>query len=339
MNTTMQCFDERVFSGLLKSNFISDSVPEKSDINCEIEELKEKAGRLALTIFDLEKKDVTFASGRTFGNIFSQDIYGAGFTKGLSIILAYSICLEESRSESRSEAVITFAAKIQEITQNIFQRISSGDCKLSEVRKLAEQLDNYGGYYQRTQLSAFTAKTVISEGILRCPLEIDSYSGHLVAKVPLDLSQQLLDAYRSEIETYITDEGKKNLKLPYNIGFVAIAYKDELSSSKEKIESLLSSGKQVELSFKVPYIIPVRGDNRYSLVASVLIESPTITTIRSEMKLAPLYSEGRPLRYTFGAVHSPHLDYNNDSLIQKMRKCSALEPWMRFIDKHMEKNN
>jgi hypothetical protein len=334
MNTKL---DSTIVGGLLEPTFVSNSVPKDSKIDSEIERLKDKAGCLALTLFDPGKKDVSFGASKTFGNIFSEDIYGARFAKGLSIILAYLICLEEG-VEGRSEALRTFAGEVHSIGQNTFKRLSSGDHKLSDVRKSAEQLDNYGGYYQRTLLSQSIVQTIVSKGILNCRLEIDDFSGHLVARIPMDLSQQLLDAYRLEIQGYLTEEGRNHLNLPYNLGIVVVAYKDEFDSIPTgMIKSLL--GTQIGLSFKEPYIVPVRGDNRYSLVASILIESSDISRIRNEMKLTQLYSEGRPLRYTFGAVRTPHLECNNDELIQKMRKCAALEPWMQFIDKQVTKKN
>lgn len=335
--SVLQRSDSAAFAGLLTSDFVANSVPEETNIDPELELIKGKAALLALTMFDPGKREVRFGANATFGSVFSQDVYGAGFTKGLSILSAYLICLEEEGLSGQSKFVSKFTEKVQETANQIFKRISSGDCKLSDVRKMAEQIDNYGGYYQATKLSETAVKALTPGAPLKCPLEIDPNSGHLTAKISPDLSQQLLDVYRSEIETYLTEDGKKNLKLPFNTGFVIVAYKDELSTVPgEKLDAILHSNPHVNLSFQSPYVIPVRGDNRYSLVACTYMESPDIKTTRATMELGELYSEGRPLRFTFGAVYNAHLLCDDESLIKRMRQSQSLKPWMDFIDKKIE---
>lgn len=316
----------------LRGSFVDASLPIKSEIDSDLELIKGKASQLALAMFGQQEVIFGQSPAAKFSSIFSQELYGPGFTKGISTIFAYLICLEEMDFEGKSERIIKFSTEVQELAETIFSKISSGNHKLSEVRKQAEQLDNYGGYYNRTLLNADTAKKLIPEGILKCLLEIDPHSGHLVARITPNLSEQLLELYRSEIETYLADEGKNNLKLPYNLGIVTVAYKDELASiSKEKVEAILQPDRQISLLFKAPYVVPVRGDNRYTLVACILIESMDITNLRKELSLGELYSEGRPLRYTFGAVYNQSA-CGNDELIQKMRSCQRLTQWMQFID-------
>ncbi len=74
--------------------------------------------------------------------------------------------------------------------------------------------------------------------------------------------------------------------------------------STQELQTILIDTKTINLSFDKPYVVPVRGDSRYSLVASILISSADITKLREKMKLKLLYSEGRPLRYTFGVVRN-----------------------------------
>ncbi len=331
---SVQGVSGEAFGNLLQTKFVSGSIPNQSNINPKVEIIKGKAADLALAIFNPGKSDLYLSDELTFGKYFSQEIYGAGFTKGLAGIWAYLICLEEESNSCDDENVRKFSLEVNKASNDIFERLSKSDRQLSDVRKKSEQLDNYGGYYDITKLSDNHLHDIALEGSLIYPLEIDPYSGHLVAKLPKELAQQLLEAYRSEIETHLTEQGSKNLGLPNNIGFVVVAYKDELTNTPQNVlDSILKN--KVTVSFKQPYIVPVRGDNRYSLVASILVEAPEISIIRKELGLGELYSPGRPLRYTFGAVHNIPAEYDNETLIKKLRTSNALKPWMNFIDEHV----
>jgi hypothetical protein len=315
------------FAGLLKYEFVSTAIP--ATLNTTIEAIKDKAALLALTLFDPNNRDLHFGDDKTFGSLFSQNKYGAGFTKGLSILWAYLICLDETENELRSPDVLQFAEKVRQVGTDTLLRLKSGEKTLSDVRRQAEQIDNFGGYYNTVCLQADSVKNIVPEGVINVAVEIDAYSGHLVAKLPEDFSSQLLTSYRSEIESHLTEEGKKSLNLPYNTGFVVIAYKDELAKiSQEQVDQLLS--KRVDLSFNKPYAVPVRGDNRYALVASIIMDSKDITTIRESIGLKTLYSEGRPLRFTFAAVRNPHLPVDENTLLKRVQNSKFLKDWMLF---------
>lgn len=160
-------------------------------------------------------------------------------------------------------------------------------------------------------------------------VEIDVNSGALVANLPNDFSSQLLTSYRPEIESYLTEEGKKSLRLPYDTGSVVIAYRDELAKiSKEQVSQLVSE--RVNLSFKNPYGVPVFADTRFAFVACLYVDSPEIIKMRESMGLKPLYSEGKPLRLTFAAVHNPHLSISEDALLERVKNSKSLQDWMLF---------
>lgn len=315
------------FAGLLTTQFISAAKP--VTLNSSIETIKDRAALLSLTIYDPKNKDLHFTESNTFGSRFSQEQYGAGFTKGLSILWAYLICLDEAENELTSPEVSQFAEKVRQISKDVLSNLKDGETALSGVRKQAEQIDNFGGYYNTVGLQADTLKNIVPEGTLNVAIEIDPYSGHLVAKLPTDLSSQLLDNYRSEIESHLTEEGKQSLGLPANTGFVVIMYKDELTKiSQDEINQLLD--KRVDLSFNKPYVVPVRGDNRYSLVASITMDSNDITVIRENQGLQSIYSEGRPLRVTFAAVRNPYLSDDENTLIPRLNNSKSLNDWMHL---------
>lgn len=203
----------------------------------------------------------------------------------------------------------------------------------SDVRQTANSLDNFGGFYDRIDLNKERACEFLPQGILKSSLVIDPKQGHLMAQVDSSLSAKLLNAYRSEIESHLTEEGRSSLQLPENIGFVVVAYKDELGKLPSKaLDEVLSKHSHVNLCFNSPYIVPVRGDNRYALVASTLIDSPDMTKIRGEMGLKPLYSENRPLRFTFGAVRNEACTDSNEAIVARLRRCTALAPWFSWIE-------
>lgn len=325
-----QTIDNSCFAELLMTQFVAKSVPASSKLDANLELIKGKAALLSLTIFDHLKKDAKISPCHTFSSLFSEKTYGAGFTKGLSILWAYLIAFEEEGVDGKSVTLTEFAQKVRVYCNEIFKSVKAGGVKLPEVRKQAEQFDNYGGYYDRTYLSLTALQELAPKGFLQCPLVVDPYSGHLIAKVDADLSQKLLDAYRDEITPHLTETGKGELKLPFNLGLVTVAYKEELAKlSPEKIDELLSM--TVNLSFKETYVVPVRGDNRYALIAGVIMDSPEIIDIRLKLGLNELYSEGRPLRYTFGAVHHSHLKLEEAELLEKMNNNEALKPWMEFV--------
>lgn len=332
MTTTSTRLGTHTFGNLLHEEFINRNVP--NTIRPNVELIKGDMVPLSLSLFDPGKSDLKLNEKITFGQLFSQDIYGAGFTKGLANILAYLVCLDEQEElTQRDPEVKAFAAKVKEIADVVFNRLSSGDHSLKDVRQSTEkELDNFGGYYNRTLLQASTTSTVLPEGILEAPLMINA-AGHLIAKVEDQLSNQLLNAYRAEIESHLSNEGKSHLQLPDNIGFVVVAYKEELAKiSSETLKNILATTSSVKLSFKDPYVVPVRGDNRYSLVAAILVNSQDITDIRQKMSLAPLYSEGRPLRFTFGAVRNEACALNNEEVIARLRRSAALAPWLKWIE-------
>jgi hypothetical protein len=114
---------------------------------------------------------------------------------------------------------------------------------------------------------------------------------------------------------------------------VVVAYKDELASMpKETLNKVLDSGKHVTLLLKEPYVVPVRGDNRYALVASILVESQDIICFRNGLGLKELYSPGRPLRFTFGAVHHHPIPKIDAFLIDKLKQFPSFENWKNFIN-------
>lgn len=317
------------FAGMLNEKLIAATIPSTAD--SAVESLKDRAALLSLSIFDMGQKDLLLNNGQRFSAFFSQEKFGAGFTKGLSILWAYLICLDEQASSLQSPQVTEFAEKIQKIGQEVLNRLKSNDKQLSDVRRQAEQIDNFGGYYDRKELNPETIKNIFSKGRFDVGVEIDACSGHLVAKLPQDFSLQLLESYRSEVESYLTEEGKSQFTLPFNTGFVVIAYKDELSKmSLSEKEALLNQ--QVDLNFNKPYIVPVRGDNRYALVASITIDSKKITELRESINLKPLYSEGRPLRFTFGAVYNPHLPLDEKTLLEGIQKNPSLKEWVKLTE-------
>lgn len=318
----------KCFGKLLKDEFVSQSIPKSSEIKPKIEEIKGKAAELSLAMFNPGRNvDLTFENGLTFGTFFSQAKYGAGFTKGLAGILAYQVTLDEDSDEELAE----FGAKVQEASKNLLERFTTGEQKLSDARQTLEKIDNFGGYYDRTNLSNNPIQEFAPQGITS-GMVIDPVTKHLIVKVSPDLSEKLLDAYRDEINMHLTDEGKKNLSIPDNIGFLVVAYADELASiPQETLNSLLN--KEVSFTFKQPYIVPVRGDNRYALVASIIIDSPDITNIRNNLDLKELYSEGRPLRYTFGAVHNVPADGGEDKTVsQRLKNSKSTSPWIQLIE-------
>lgn len=317
--------DSKCFGNLLTDEFVSQSIPKSSEIKSKIEEIKGKAAVLSLAMFNPGKNvDISFDNGATFGTFFSQNKYGAGFTKGLAGILAYQISLDEDSSEE----LIEFKERVQEASNALFTRFNSGDQKLSDARQTLEKLDNFGGYYDRTNLSNNPIQEFAPQGITN-GVAIDPVTKHLIVKVSPDLSEKLLDAYRNEINDHLTDEGKKHLAIPDNIGFLVVAYADELASiPQETLNGILN--KEVSFTFKTPYIAPVRGDNRYALVASIIVDSPDIALIRNNLGLPELYSEGRPLRYTFGAVHNVPASVEN--LSQHLKNSKSTGPWIQLIE-------
>ena len=83
------------------------------------------------------------------------------------------------------------------------------------------------------------------------------------------------------------------------------------------------------MSFNALYILPVRGDNRYAAVTSIFVSSPDVDAIRSEMRLPPRYSPGRPARYTFAAVDNPRLPHDDAALVLQMESIPAVSQWLK----------
>lgn len=325
-----QSIDSSCFAGLLTKEFVAKSVPASSKIDATVESIKGKAALLSLSIFHHQNKDLRLSSSHTFGSIFSEKTYGPGFTKGFSIILAYLMVFEDEGTEGKSPASAEFALKVKEYATGIFESVNAGKTDLAGVRKQAEQFDNFGGYYDRTYLSQTFLKALTPEGVMGCSLVIDPKSGHLIAKVGENFSEELLNAYREEVNSYLTESGKSALKLPFDVGCVIVVYKDELAKfSPEKVQEALST--RVNVSFKKAYVVPARGDNRYASVVSVLMDSPDILSLRLKLGLDELYSEARPLRFTFGAVHNPYLNLKDSELVEKMNNSEALKPLMKFV--------
>lgn len=331
--TQINSLHPAAFGNMLTESYISGSIPPESNIDASIEMIKGKASALAISMFNAGKKDITFENEKKFSDIFSQDKYAAGFTKGLAGIMAYLICFDEMDLNANNESLNTFVGQVKSKAAQIHNWVLSGNkSALANVRKALEQIDNYGGYYSITSLSPTSTDKLVSDNFFKGLLIKDPLTGHIVVKISDSFTESLLDAYRPEIEKYLTEEGKQQLKLPHNTGFVVVVYKDEQASiPTEKLDELLNSGQEIALSILQTYIVPVRGDDRYRLVASIKLKSEMITDIRASLGLKELYSEGRPLRFTFAAVHAlPEVD-NYSQMVMRMQKSPSLKPWMEWI--------
>jgi hypothetical protein len=328
--TSIQRIDSRAFEGLLTEDFINGCVPEETDLDPTVELIKDKASRLALSLFNPGKRDLHFDDKNTFGQLFSQERYGDGFPTILSKIMAYAICLEEY-SEEDLVAVENFAERVQEVAGGVFAKLSRGDPNLSYLKDVVEKIDNYGGFYTITRLSDITARWVIPNGEQRSvPSAIDPVSKNLVAVFP-DFCQRLLDHYRSEIESYLTEEGRASLRLPNETTSVVIAYKNELARMpKTVVEQLLE--KKIDLIFSLQALAIRRDNPHYSAVAYMFIKSSDFITLRTEFGLNPIYTPFTPLRLIFGAVHKNYSTYDEQTILSRMRQSVSLLPLMTFVE-------
>ena len=320
----------KIFNNQLTSSLISATIPKNTNESVEL--IKQAAANLALSIFEPGKTDFKLNERYTIGSFFSQDKFGAGFTKALAGILAYQIVFEHPFDLyiPEDEKVYELARNVMAAADNICNRVSTGNKNLADARQILDKLDNFGGYYERQKLSAERIVDLrLTNKTFSYSLKIHPNSGHLVVDVPDDLSTKLLEIYRESIEEHLSESGIKNLAEPYNTGFIVVAYKNEIENlSPLKKDSALDQ--QAEISFKESYIVPVRGDNRYALIAAVIIESTQINNIRSELGLKELYYPERPLRLTYGAVRN-EINPLSEEDITKIKKSVALEPWLELI--------
>ncbi len=133
---------------------------------------------------------------------------------------------------------------------------------------------------------------------------------------------QLSDAPISAMISEGPIEGK--VSIHPGLGHLVVEVQDDLKI--KFVEALV--GKNVEFSLKSPYLVPVRGDNRYAAVASILVESHGMQEIRAELGFAEPYSQGRPPRYTFAAVRNHYLPDDDETLVAKMRSCLKVNGWL-----------
>ncbi len=160
----------------------------------------------------------------------------------------------------------------------------------SIVKEKMGELHNVDGCYAPVSLSP---SLVAQLDPIVC--RIEKKSGHLVAETQ-GLAQKLFNICRQEIEDCLTEAGKTRLSILDNPGDIVIIYMNEL---KAHMEDLV--GERISISFKQLCVV-VPSDDRYALIASVLVDSSSITTIRKNVGLLECHSEKYPSSYTFAAV-------------------------------------
>lgn len=343
------------YDGVLKPGFIEQSVPQ----NChpQIERVKEEARKFAIKIFE----------SLEFEKIFPGKRYGEGFSKGLSYILGelYVLCsIKKETGNENFEELVEFDAKVKMVAQNVLLRFKAiankpeilPHEKLSDVREAAKEINDYKGICRTVPLSKEILKQMAPEGFLKCKVAWGS-TGHLVAKLASDNSQEdntldllwqnLFDAFKDEIiEKCLTVEGQEQLGLPYNIGSVVIASKEQLKNvSKEAIESLM--GQEVKVFFGEDVYGVISGDDgRYYMVVCGFLKSADIDHIRVEKlgvaKKDATYPDGKPLRLTFAAVKSKLVDWDKEKLMEEIKKCDdclELIEWHHLIEVFSQESN
>ncbi len=315
--------EARTFNGMLKHDFVFKSTLDKTNISTQLESIKDRATLLALTIFDLGKKDIHIAPGKTFSFYFGKGSYGVGFVKELSTIFAYLICLNESSDDPK---VKKFAEKVTRVANKLL-RIKNIDAinKLIWIRQEFRPINNFFAKYSLTKLNGDLISKILHDNTLKCDVRIHKGSGHLIAVIKNDFLEKFLEVYRPEISQYLSDEGANCLQIPDEEYLVIIARKNELINSSS---SEVFMHEEVELLFKEPFFSPSRTDNRYAAMASIFIESQDINSIRKNIGLKPLSDNA--YRFIFGVVRNRHLPDGDNFLLSEFEKCPKIQSLLQL---------
>jgi len=288
----------------------------------EIESTQRKTASFALTIWDKTNgKNLPLNSGETIGSHFSQLRFG-GNSRVIITLLSYLVILHEN-GDLENQDYIAFSKKVHELSLKLLKAVKSNDSDtLKNAGRAMADIDHFPAPYVVTELSEGPAKNILPNGPLKCKVKVQEGSGHLIAEIDKGYSEALLEAYRDEIKEHLSEEGAEHLQLPDVIGHAILAFRSEYNSNQLP-EGFLDS--EIELSFDAPYIVPARGDNRYSLVVSAPIDFTT--DVRQQLGLPP-FSEERPPRITFAAVRNKPLQDSNETLLQRIESAPAASSWL-----------
>jgi len=308
---------------MLNHAFVVQSRRDGAEYNEEVEATKDNMALFALSIFDQANgRDLPLRSEEKISSHFSKEEFG-GNARALVTLFSYLVTLHENK-DFNSPGFRTFVEKINEISNELLSAVKSNDRETMKMTgsKIAE-IDHFPASYVVTKLPSEPAHKILPNGSLKCKVKIHESSGHLIAEIDEGFSKELLETYRPEIEKHLSAEGARHLQLPDIYGHVVLAFRWEYDSEKLP-ERFLNT--KIGLSFKDPYIVPARGDNRYSLVGSVFVDFES--EIREQLGLQPFPKE-RPPRITFAAVRNQHLQDSNESLLARLENCPEVEPWLK----------
>ncbi len=282
------------FYGHIKSDFLRERYGDKDP---KVEEIKGKASTYAMQLFNPDNPSCDISVGNmSFRNYFSQEKHGPGTTKGLATILGYVLALDKETHTELEKTTLKLLREAADVLSN-----PNGK---NTIRKDSQSLEHFGGTYQALHRDL----NLNSSAFFEATPFIHEKTGHLVVSFPKEVSQKIFDSYKEALTAPLTEEGKNNFRAYYaergDVSMTVIASNNELNM--EKTREWLETKPTIKAQTAKLYMVPVRGDYRFTYITGALLTKQPFEEARVELGLSKQYSDDRPPRICVGATTLPN---------------------------------